>query len=50
MFTTSFWPAARAYHIHMVDIPLPDSLSPVALNLIHPVQIGGNHDPFSSGW
>lgn len=35
MFTTSFWPAARAYHIHRVDLPLPDSLSPVVLNLIH---------------
>lgn len=35
MFTTPFWPAADSYHIHMMDIPLPDSLSPVALDLIH---------------
>ena len=35
MFTTPFWPAADSYHIHMMDIPLPDSLSPAALDLIH---------------
>lgn len=35
MFTTPFWPAADSYHIHMMDIPVPDSLSPVALDLIH---------------
>lgn len=35
MFTTPFWPAADSYPIHMMDIPLPESLSPVALDLIH---------------
>lgn len=35
MFTTPFWPAAGSYHIHMMDIPLPESLSPTALDLIH---------------
>lgn len=35
MFTTPFWPAADSYHIHMMDIPPPDSLSPAALDLIH---------------
>lgn len=35
MFTTPFWPAADSYHIHMMDIPLPDSLSPAVLDLIH---------------
>lgn len=35
MFTTPFWPAADSYHIHKMDIPLPNSLSPVALDLIH---------------
>lgn len=35
MFTTPFWPAADSYHIHMMDITLPDSLSPAVLDLIH---------------
>lgn len=35
MFTTPFWPAADSYHIHMMDIPLPDSLSPTVLDPIH---------------
>lgn len=35
MFTTPFWPAADSYHIHMMDISVPDTLSPVALDLIH---------------
>lgn len=35
MFTTPFWPAADSYHIHMMNIPPPDSLSPAALDLIH---------------
>ncbi|HEY4468251.1 MAG TPA: hypothetical protein VGN53_10920 [Klebsiella sp.] len=35
MFTTPFWPAADSYHVHMMDMPVPDSLSPVALDLIH---------------
>jgi len=35
MFTTPFWPVADTYHVHMMDIPLPESLSPVALDLIH---------------
>ncbi|MCW0323434.1 hypothetical protein [Pantoea dispersa] len=35
MFTTPFWPAADSYHIHMMDIPLPDSLSSAVLDLIH---------------
>ncbi|WAT02091.1 hypothetical protein [Rouxiella chamberiensis] len=35
MFTTPFWPAADSYHIHMMEISLPDSLSPAALDLIH---------------
>lgn len=35
MFTTSFWPAADSYNIHMMDIPLPDSLYTAVLDLIH---------------
>lgn len=35
MFTTPFWPVADSYHIRMMDIPMPDSLSAVALDLIH---------------
>jgi hypothetical protein len=37
MFTTSFWPAADSGHIHIMNIPAPDSLPPVALDLIHQV-------------
>lgn len=35
MFTTPFWPVASSYHIHMMNIPVPETLSPVALDLIH---------------
>jgi len=35
MFTTPFWPAADSYHIHIMDISLPDLLSPAALDLFH---------------
>lgn len=35
MFTTSFWPAAPAYQISMMDLDAPENLSPKALQTIH---------------
>lgn len=35
MFTTPFWPAADSYCIHMMNLPVADTLSPAALDLIH---------------
>jgi len=34
MFTTPFWPAASSYHIHVMNIALPNSLSHAALDFI----------------
>lgn len=35
MFTTSFWPAAAAYQVSMMDLDAPDHLNPKALQTIH---------------
>lgn len=35
MFTTSFWPAAAAYQVSMMDLDAPENLSPKALQTIH---------------
>lgn len=35
MFTTSFWPAAAAYQVSMMDLDAPENLHPKALQTIH---------------
>lgn len=35
MFSTKFWPLSSHYHVHMMDIPLPNNFSPKALELIN---------------
>lgn len=35
MFTTSFWPAAAAYQVSMMDLDVPHHINPKAVQTIH---------------